>query len=126
VKISHGRIESGPSRRAHTTFTGGVHQDTVLENRPAVAVNDVFFEPGGRTYWHSHANGQVLIVKAGQGFVGSRGDAAQAIRPGDVVYAEAGEEHWHGAGSDTFLLHTAISLGVTTWLEEVPEVPASE
>jgi len=122
VKISHGRAEGAPSRRAHTTFTGGVHQDTVLENRPAVAINDVFFEPGGRTYWHSHADGQVLIVRAGQGFIGARGAAAQPIRSGDVVYADPGEEHWHGAGSDTFLLHTAISLGLTTWLEEVADI----
>jgi quercetin dioxygenase-like cupin family protein len=55
--------------------------------------------------------------------VGSRGEAAQVLRPGDVVYADPGEEHWHGAGADTYLLHTAISLGTTTWLEEVSEIP---
>jgi len=40
---------------------------------------------------------------------------------GDVVFFEAGEEHWHGAGDTSYLVHTAISLGATEWLEEVVE-----
>jgi len=28
--------------------------------------------------------------------------------------------HWHGAAPDSAVAHTAISLGVTQWLEEVP------
>jgi hypothetical protein len=37
------------------------------------------------------------------------------------VFFEAGEEHWHGAGDASYLVHTAISLGATEWLEEVAE-----
>jgi len=98
-----------------------VYLDPVLENRPAVAVNDVIFAPGGRTHWHSHADGQVLIVKAGEGYVGNRAGEVQKLIPGDVVHADAGEEHWHGAGAQTYLLHQAVSLGTTTWLEELSE-----
>jgi quercetin dioxygenase-like cupin family protein len=41
------------------------------------------------------------------------------VGPGDAVYFPAGEKHWHGAGPHTYLLHTAISLGMTAWQEEV-------
>ena len=44
MKISRGRAE-GDSRIGQGTFTGLVHQDTVLENRPAIAINDNFFAP---------------------------------------------------------------------------------
>ena len=120
MKISHSRTE-GASRRGADTFSGTVHLDPVLENRPEVGVNDVIFSPGGHTFWHSHEKGQILIVKAGEGYVCTRNGEVQKLRAGDVVHAAPGEDHWHGASTSTFLLHTAISLGVTTWLEEVPE-----
>ena len=34
--------------------------------------------------------------------------ASREIRPGDVVYIEAGEEHWHGATPGRFMAHVAI------------------
>jgi quercetin dioxygenase-like cupin family protein len=121
MRISHGRTGGTPSRRGQDTFTGTVYLDPVVEARPAVGINDVLFEPRSRTYWHSHERGQVLFVKAGEGYVGSRGGAAEKLQPGDVVYADPNEEHWHGAGPDSYLVHAAVSLGVTTWLEEVAE-----
>ena len=39
---------------------------------------------------------------------------------GTSFWAAPGEEHWHGAAPDSFVAHTAISLGVTEWREEVP------
>jgi hypothetical protein len=36
-----------------------------------------------------------------------------------MVYFLAGEEHWHGAGPETYLVHTAISLGETDWQQSV-------
>ena len=120
MKISRGRA-AGDSRIGQGTFTGEVHQDSVLENRPAIAINDNFFAPGARSYWHSHEGGQVLIVKAGQGHIHNRSGEAAPLHPGDVVYADPGEEHWHGADPRTYILHTAISMGVTRWLEEVSE-----
>ena len=49
-----------------------------------------------------------------------------AIRPGDVVYIEPGEEHWHGATPDRFMAHVAIQEAdaegrVVTWLEHVTD-----
>jgi len=102
------------------TFSGQVNLDPIIEARPAVGMNDVCFSPGGHTYWHSHEQGQILIVKAGTGWVCTRHGQVQQLKAGDVVYAEPGEDHWHGAGPSSYLVHTAISLGVTNWLEEVP------
>jgi len=118
MKVSRGR-EDRKSNRASGTFTGGVWQDTLLDDADAGArVYAVFFEPGGRTYWHTHAGGQVLYVTSGEGRVGTAG-SVEVLRPGDVVHAPAGEEHWHGAGPETFLHHVAVSLGATSWGREV-------
>jgi quercetin dioxygenase-like cupin family protein len=35
------------------------------------------------------------------------------------VHVGPGEEHWHGAAPESYLLHVAISLGAATWLEPV-------
>ena len=50
----------------------------------------------------------------------------QEIRPGDVVYIEPGEEHWHGATAGRFMAHVAIQEAddqgeVVTWLEHVTD-----
>jgi quercetin dioxygenase-like cupin family protein len=118
MKVSRGR-ENRKSNRGADHFTGGVWQDTLLDNEGAgTRVYAVFFEPGSRTHWHSHENGQVLYVTAGEGRVGT-GDGVETVRAGDLVHAPAGEEHWHGAGPDSVLLHVAVSLGATRWGGEV-------
>jgi quercetin dioxygenase-like cupin family protein len=38
-----------------------------------------------------------------------------------VVWAPPGEVHWHGAGPNSFINHTAISLGTTDWAEPVDD-----
>ena len=86
-----------------------------------VGVNNVFFEPGARTHWHTHAIGQVLAVTHGEGLARTRDGDGGRIRAGDVVHIAAGEEHWHGAGADSYLLHVAISLGSATWLDPVSD-----
>ena len=111
------------------TFTGRAMLDPLLANidstggsrsgEPQVRVNSVVFEPGARTFWHSHADGQVLLVASGRGAVETRGGERRTLQSGDTVWAPPGEEHWHGAAPDSFLVHTAISLGETEWLEEV-------
>jgi quercetin dioxygenase-like cupin family protein len=123
MEYVHGRQQGKPSRIGEGTFTGHAMLDAVLADdegdTPAVRVNSVVFGPGGRTYWHSHADGQVLLVGSGRGMVENRDGDRHALHPGDVVWAPPGEEHWHGAAPDSFVTHTAVSLGVTEWLEEV-------
>jgi quercetin dioxygenase-like cupin family protein len=85
----------------------------------------VTFEPGARTAWHAHALGQTLIVTAGCGRAQSWGNPIEEIHPGDVVWFEPGEKHWHGAAPTTALTHLAIVEKIddesTVWMEKVSE-----
>jgi quercetin dioxygenase-like cupin family protein len=48
-------------------------------------VYDVVFEPSALTYWHSHSEGQILLVADGVGYYQEKGKPAQLLKPGDVV-----------------------------------------
>jgi len=120
MKVFRGRAGT-PSEKRSATFSGTVWGDPVMPTTDKVTINHVSFAPGGRTFWHSHEQGQILQVTSGSGFVCLDGGEPQTIRTGDVVWIGAGERHWHGGSGDSFMVHTAISLGVTTWQEEVPE-----
>ncbi|MCY4725709.1 cupin domain-containing protein [Nocardioides sp. STR2] len=114
-------------------FTGDVYIDGIRnpDDQSAVGCAHVRFTPGARTAWHHHPKGQTLYVTDGVGYVARRdedGTASepQEIRPGDVVYIEPGEEHWHGATPGRFLAHVAIQEAdaageVVTWLEHVTD-----
>lgn len=72
------------------------------------------------------SGGQTLYVTDGIGYVARRGGDVQEIRPGDVVYIEPGEEHWHGATAERFMAHIAIQEAdedgeVVTWLDHVSD-----
>ena len=106
-----------PTRRAPADyFTGTVWQEPIVTApEPArLRATRVSFEPGARTHWHTHAIGQVLVVTHGAGFVRTREGDGGRLAAGDVVHIAAGEEHWHGAAPDSYLLHVAISLGAAT------------
>jgi quercetin dioxygenase-like cupin family protein len=121
VKINRGRTAGTASELRSATFTGEVWADSVLESAPEALINDVFFAPGGRTHWHTHERGQILLVLAGRGWVQPRDGEGGEIMAGDVVWISPGEDHWHGADDESFLLHRAISLGVTDWLDPVTD-----
>ena len=55
------------------------------------------FEPGNKTYWHSHEGGFILFVQEGRARVQTRGQPMKELGPGEVDYAPPGVEHWHGA-----------------------------
>jgi quercetin dioxygenase-like cupin family protein len=121
MKVTHGHESGEPSDERGPTFTGTVYADPVIKGIDGVTVNTVFFPPGARTHWHKHDLGQLLFVTHGGGFVGDRIGNVTKIAPGDVVWFEPNEEHWHGAGPDTYMTHTAISLGGHEWLDELGE-----
>ncbi len=91
-------------------FTGAVFIDTVAAPGGGARLNasSVHFTPGARTAWHSHPNGQTLYVTEGVGLCQRRGGPVEVIRPGDRVFFEPGEEHWHGAAPDRFMTHIAM------------------
>jgi quercetin dioxygenase-like cupin family protein len=68
----------------------------------------VHFEPGARTAWHTHPNGQTIWVTEGVGLCQRRGGPVEVIHPGDRVFFEPGEEHWHGATPNRFMIHLAM------------------
>jgi len=108
-------------------FTGTVRIDPLFPAAaPARAAgNAVTFEPGARTAWHTHPLGQVLIVTAGVGRVQRLGGPVEEIRPGDVVWFEPGEKHWHGAAPTTAMTHIAIQEAqdgnAVEWREHVSD-----
>ena len=106
-------------------FTGTVRIDPLFEaHDPARTLGaSVTFEPGARTAWHTHPLGQTLIVTAGCGFVQRWGGAIEQIRPGDAIWFEPGEKHWHGATATTAMTHIAIQEWLdgkpVDWMEQV-------
>ena len=119
MKIFPGRQDGAATEAKTATFTGQVLGDPVMPTTDGVTINNVFFTPGARTYWHTHEVGQILTITAGKGWVCVHGEAPQPLRPGDTVWIPKGEKHWHGAARDSYLLHTAISIGTTEWQDEV-------
>ena len=108
-------------------FTGAVRIDPLFQPNDArrAAAANVTFEPGARTAWHTHPLGQTLIVTSGCGWVQREGGAIEEIHPGDVVWFEPGEKHWHGATPTTGMTHIAIQENlngkVVEWMEKVSE-----
>ncbi|HEU5226473.1 MAG TPA: cupin domain-containing protein [Ktedonobacteraceae bacterium] len=120
------RSGSRPSGKGSSEyFTGAVRVDPLFEAPdPARVVGaSVTFEPGARTAWHTHPLGQTLIVTAGCGRVQRRGGPIEEIRPGDVIWFEPGEKHWHGATPTTAMTHIAIQERLdgktVNWMEQV-------
>jgi quercetin dioxygenase-like cupin family protein len=109
-------------------FTGSVYVDTVATPSAGsrLSASSVHFTPGARTAWHTHPNGQTIWVLEGVGLCQRRGGSVEVIRPGDRVFFEPGEEHWHGAAATRFMTHIAM-LDVddegnnATWGEHVTD-----
>ena len=109
-------------------FTGTVWIDEVITTpAPArVSAAMVSFSPGARTAWHTHPVGQSLHVISGVGRVQLKGELMREIHPGDTVWIEPGEEHWHGAAPDRTMTHLAIQEsdhtgGFVVWLKHVTD-----
>ena len=122
------RVGTTPSRPGPADwFTGTVRIDALFNpaNPDRVQGAHVTFEPGARTAWHTHPLGQVLIVTAGAGRAQRWGGPVEAIHPGDVVWFEPGEKHWHGASPATAMTHIALQEvqngKVVDWLEHVTD-----
>lgn len=91
-------------------FTGEVYVDQVAVPGQGSRVNatSVHFTPGARTAWHKHPNGQTIYVTEGMGRVGHRGGEVEVIRPGDRVFFQPSEDHWHGASPTRFMTHLSL------------------
>jgi quercetin dioxygenase-like cupin family protein len=108
-------------------FTGVVRIDAPFKASGVARVGGatVTFEPGSRTAWHTHPLGQTLVVTAGFGRVQRQGGPVEVLHPGDIVWFEPGEKHWHGGSPTTSMTHIAIAEAldgkVVDWLEKVSD-----
>lgn len=105
-------------------FTGIARMDPIFCG-PDFYSASVTFEPGVRTNWHYHLNGQLLIVTAGSGLTQEKGQPIREIKPGDVIWCPPGVIHWHGGGYQTAMTHIAVAKTAeeptTTWLDKVTD-----
>lgn len=109
-------------------FTGAVYLDSVATPSAGsrLSASSVHFTPGARTAWHTHPHGQTIYITEGVGRCQRRGGPVEVIRPGDRVFFEPGEEHWHGAAPDRFMTHLALfevndQGHGANWLEHVTD-----
>jgi quercetin dioxygenase-like cupin family protein len=108
MQITRNGVETIPG--PDEWFTGSVYIDAIAVPSGAsqLSANNVHFTPGARTAWHTHPNGQTIYVLAGVGRAQRRGEPILVIHPGDRVFFEPGEEHWHGASPTHLMTHLAL------------------
>ena len=109
-------------------FTGEVYVDAVAApvSGSDLAAALVHFAPGARTAWHTHPHGQTIFVLEGVGLCQREGGRVEQIGPGDRVFFEPDENHWHGAAPDRFMAHFAMqqqdeSGSVISWGRHVTD-----
>jgi quercetin dioxygenase-like cupin family protein len=108
MQITRSSIDTTPGPA--DWFTGDVYIDTVAAPAEGsrLTASSVHFTPGARTAWHTHPNGQTIYLTEGIGLCQRRGGPIEVIRPGDRVFFEPDEHHWHGAAADRFMTHLAM------------------
>ncbi|MEO6246336.1 MAG: cupin domain-containing protein [Opitutaceae bacterium] len=117
----------GVKRGAADYFTGAVWLEDLAGGVAAkLRALRVSFEPGARTAWHTHPHGQLLNIVSGVARVQKSGEPVIELFPGDVVWFEPGERHWHGAAPDRPMVHVAVQEtdeagNAAHWLEQVSD-----
>jgi quercetin dioxygenase-like cupin family protein len=108
MHITRNSLETvrGPADRS----TGDVYIDTIADRAGPSGIQAavVHFTPSSRTTWHTHPHGQTIWVTEGIGLCQREGGPVEVIRPGDRVFFEPDENHWHGATPTRFMAHIAI------------------
>ena len=126
MPITEAPVETstGPSE----WFTGTVYVDAIAAPSEGTRLSaaSVHFTPGSRTAWHSHPHGQTIFVTEGVGLCQRRGGPIEVIRPGDRVFFEPDEDHWHGAVPNRFMTHIAMQQvdeegNAASWGEHVTD-----
>jgi quercetin dioxygenase-like cupin family protein len=122
--LPHENTSKGPEE----WFTGKVNIQPLkgVSENSALSISKVHFTAGARSAWHHHPKGQTLYVTDGVGVIQKRGEPIQIIRPGDVIWTEPGEEHWHGASAGHDMTHLAIQEldeqgNLATWGKHVTD-----
>lgn len=103
-------------------FTG---LSTVLESKD-LTVARRRFEPGARSAWHSHDNGQLLYVEQGRMRTQKKGQPVKELGVGESDYTASNVVHWHGAVPATHLIQVNVGFGgETRWMQKVTDAEYS-
>jgi quercetin dioxygenase-like cupin family protein len=80
------------------------------------------FEAGARSAWHSHDNGQLLMVEDGRMRTQKKGGAIRELGKGESDYTGPKVVHWHGAVPAQALVQINVGFGgETRWMEKVTD-----
>lgn len=119
---------NGAIRAPADHFTGVVWVKTLVpaNDQTDCVVSEVTFEPGARNNWHTHPNGQILVVTAGTGYYQEKGQPIRLLREGEAVNIAPNVVHWHGATPANSFSHMAINPnvsrgGAVKWLQPVTD-----
>jgi quercetin dioxygenase-like cupin family protein len=126
LQIMRSTLDTG--RGPGEWFTGDVYVDTIAAPSGGwrIGAAAVHFAPGARTAWHTHPHGQTIWVTEGVGLCQCEGGPIETIRPGDRVFFEPRENHWHGAAPTRFMTHVAMHQAdehgnVVSWGDHVTD-----
>ena len=94
---------------ASPLFTGDdVSRQPLAPDSKDFNISVVNFGKGIKNKMHYHESDQVLVVTAGEGVVATENEQA-VVSVGDVIFAPAGERHWHGSLPGTTFSHITIT-----------------
>lgn len=99
-------------------FSGEVAMTALFEATGEGTLNSahVAFAAGARTDWHSHPDGQVLLIVDGRGRTQVAGEPLVGMAAGDAIHVDRGIQHWHGADPDAPMAHLSVTgPGGTVW-----------
>lgn len=111
-------LDAGPTATQQSNFMGG--SPRVLEVGD-LRTQRLEFPAGSRSNWHTHPDGQLLMIEEGRARTQERGRPVREMHPGQPWYTPAGVEHWHGAAPDQNSIQWTIYAGQVTWLEPVDD-----
>jgi quercetin dioxygenase-like cupin family protein len=107
-----------PAPPDDSRFTG---KSTVMDGKD-LTVARRHFEPGARAAWHSHDNGQLLMVEEGRMRTQKKGGAIKELGKGESDYTAPKVIHWHGATPTEALVQINVGFGgETRWLDKVTD-----
>jgi len=111
-------MASAYAQQNEPRFTG---KSVVMEGKD-LSVARRSFEAGARTYWHSHANGQLFMVEDGRIRTQKKGGPIRELGKGESDYAGPNVIHWHGAAPAQPAIQINVGFGgETKWLDEVTD-----
>jgi quercetin dioxygenase-like cupin family protein len=126
--MNHPTAPEGATQAPSDYFTGITWVKTLVpaNDQTDCVVSDVTFEPGSTNNWHTHPNGQILVVTARTGYFQPQGQPIQLLRVGDAINIAPNVVHWHGATPDGRFTHIAINPniskgGAVVWQQAVTD-----